>query len=226
MNLIISFFKFIIYIFFLVLCFPIHGQTFKSIHEPEIDVNWSLGSRWSMNAGFASRHRLDDDYAFRQVEISHNTSYEVGFYSKISLGFINRWRNTFNQDRKDETIIIGQYAYAKKYNRIKLAHRFQLQVRLRKNLTINRNRYRISLELPLTGKKVDIKEFFLVSSTEALWSLSEKSRPEFSQRFSLEIGYKMSKTIQLIIGSQLRVDDYNNNVSRKLFINSGFVFNI
>ena len=226
MNLIISFFRLFTFVLLLGLCFPAYGQTFTPIQEPEIDVNWDIGGRWSMNAGFATRHRLDEDYAFRQVEISHNTSYEVGFYSKISLGFINRWRNTFNQDRKDETIIIGQYAHAKKYNRIKLAHRFQAQVRLRKNLTINRNRYRISLELPLTGRKVDLKEFFIVGSTEALWSLSEKRRPEIGQRFSVDLGYKISSAVQAIIGSQFRFDNYNIGVTRNLLINSGIVIKI
>jgi hypothetical protein len=226
MNLIISFFRLVIFIFLLGLCLPTYGQTFTPIQEPEIDVNWRLGDRWTMNAGFATRHRLDEEYAFRQVEISHNTSYEIGFYSKLSLGFINRWRNTFNNDRKDETIIIGQYAHAKKYNRIKLAHRFQSQVRLRKNLTINRNRYRISAELPLSGRKVDLKEFFIVGSTEALWSLSEKRRPEIGQRFSFDLGYKISNAVQAIIGSQFRFDNYNIGVTRDLLINSGIVIKI
>ena len=226
MNLITSFFKLLVFVFLLSLCLPIYGQTFTPIQEPEVDVNWRLGNRWAMNASFATSHQLDENYAFRQVEISHNTSYEIGFYSKLSLGFINRWRNTFNNDRKDETIIVGQYAHAKKYNRIKLAHRFQSQVRLRESLTINRNRYRISAELPLTGRRVDLKEFFVIGSTEALWSLSEKRRPEISQRFSVDLGYKISSAVQAIIGSQFRFDNYNIGVSRTLLINSGIVISI
>lgn len=226
MNMIISFFRSAVLFLLIFFCLDAKGQDFTPIHEPEIDLNWNLGNRWSMNAGFGTRHLIDEEYDARQVEISQNTSYEVGFYSKVSFGITYRWRNTFNANRQDETLLIGQYAYSKKFNRLKIAHRFQSQVRLRENLTINRNRYRFSVELPLSGRKVDLKEFFLVGSTEALWSIAEKIKPEVGQRFSAELGYKLADNLQAMMGTQVRFDNYNQGVSRSIFFNTGLVISL
>lgn len=226
MNMTTSSFRSPFFFLLIFLCFDAKGQSFTSVHEPEIDLNWNLGSRWSINAGFGTRHLIEEEHDARQVEISQNTSYEVGFYSKVSFGITYRWRNTFNANRQDETLLIGQYAYSKKFNRLKIAHRFQGQVRLRENLSITRSRYRFSLELPLSGRKVDLNEFFLVGSTEALWSIAEKIKPEIGQRFSAELGYKLADNLQAMMGTQVRFDNYNLGVSRSVFFNTGLVISL
>lgn len=202
------------------------SQSTLLVYEPEVDLNWKLGKAWSINTGFGNRHLIEDDFSFRQVEVSQNTSYQIGFYSKVSLGTTYRWRNNFDQNRKNEVLLTGQYAYSKKLNILKIAHRFQSQVRFREALTINRNRYRLSVEWPLSGRVVDPNEFFLISSTETLWSLSKKIKPELGQRFSIDIGYLLSKKIQAILGTQLRLDNYNLGVSRSIFFNSGIVISL
>jgi hypothetical protein len=225
MRMIISFSR-LLFLIFTGISYIATSQSSTLIYESEADLNWKLGKGWSINTGTGSRHLIEDDLNFRQLEVSQNTSYQVGFYAKISLGTTYRWRNNFNQSRKDEVLLTGQYAYSKKLTKLKVAHRFQSQLRLRSELSINRNRYRFSLEWPLSGRVINTKELFLIGSTEALWSISKKIKPELGQRFSIEIGYQMSKTIQLITGTQLRFDNYNLGVSQSIFFNSGIVMSL
>lgn len=195
-------------------------DNFSSFLEPEISVNWNRPNRWSFNFAFGNRDIFykneETQFTVQHVELTHFTSYEVGFYGKVSLGLRYRFREMFNNSNQDEVRVVQQYSRERSYNRVALAHRFRLEERFRERTTF-RNRYRFSVEFPLNGDRVDKNEFFLVTETEALWSLGKYEIPSFEQRFSTSLGRSISREVKLELGTEYRLDDYTNDTAGELF---------
>lgn len=214
----------ILFTFLAFMAFSASAQEkFSSYLEPEISVNWNRPNRWSFNFAFGNRDILYDEqetqFTVQHVELTHFTSYEVGFYGKVSLGLRYRFREMFDDFNHDEVRIIQQYSRERSYNRVALAHRFRVEERFRDQTTF-RNRYRFSVEFPLNGDRVDKNEFFLVTETEALWSLGKYENPSFEQRFGASLGRAISKDLKLELGTEYRLDDYTNDTSGELFIST------
>ena len=212
----------VLFVFLAFMAFSTKAQdNFSSFLEPEISVNWNRPNRWSFNFAFGNRDILyeneETQFTVQHVEVTHFTSYEVGFYGKVSLGLRYRFREMFDDSNHNEVRIIQQYARERNYNRIAMAHRFRLEERLRDRTTF-RNRYRLSVEFPLNGDRVDKNEFFLVTETEALWSLGKYEIPSFEQRFRVSLGQAISKDAKLQLGTEYRLDDYTNDTAGEFFI--------
>ncbi|MDT0678423.1 DUF2490 domain-containing protein [Autumnicola musiva] len=225
MSTTISYFKYFIPISFFLSCLSMKAQeNFSLLAEPEISLNLNTPNRWSFNFAAANRDLLyaDESGVFEAqfIDLTHFSSYEVGFYSKMSLGIRYRFREIFNEDVTDELRLIQQYGHSRKYNKLKLAHRARLEERFRENTTF-RTRYEFSVESPLSGLRLDRNEFFVVADTEALWSFGKFEKPSFEQRLGLSIGNQIGENTKASIGLQFRYDDYTNNPSSELFIQTG-----
>lgn len=211
----------VLFVFLAFMAFSTKAQDdFSSFLEPEISVNWNRPNRWSFNFAFGNRDIFykneETQFTVQHVELTHFTSYEVGFYGKVSLGLRYRFREMFDNSNQDEIRVVQQYSRERSYNRVALAHRFRLEERFRERTTF-RNRYRFSVEFPLNGDRVDKNEFFLVTETEALWSLGKNEIPSFEQRFSTSLGRSISRDMKLELGTEYRLDDYTNDTAGELF---------
>jgi hypothetical protein len=198
-------------------------ENFSMLVDPEFSLNIDTPSRWSYNFGLTNRDIIYENEAYnfdaQHIELSHFTSYEIAFYSKVSLGIKYRFKEIFHKDQQDEVRIIQQFGNSRKFNLLKIAHRARFEQRFRENTTF-RTRYRFSVELPLSGQRVDQSEFFIVGNTEALWSLGNKERPSLEQRFSIALGNDIWTNIKASLGLQYRYDDYTGNPGSELFITS------
>ncbi|MCH4822723.1 DUF2490 domain-containing protein [Gramella lutea] len=205
------------------------SQNFVIQAEPEIAINIDRPNRWSFNFGITNRDLLyfDKTSQFRVnfVELSHFTSYEVGFYGKLSLGLRYRFNELFEDRRKDEIRITQQYSRSRKYNALKVAHRFRFEQRIRE-LTIYRGRYQFSVEYPLNGERIDRNEYFLVMSAEALWSFTKEEKPELGQRFDISLGKDIGGGNKADLGLQYRLEEYNLNSFHGLFLIGGLTISI
>ncbi|APU67864.1 DUF2490 domain-containing protein [Christiangramia flava] len=220
-----SFFKFLFFGICLVfISFPMRAQdAFSAFLEPEISINWNRPNRWSFNFAFGNRdilhERQETQFSVQHLELTHFTSYEVGFYGKLSLGLRYRFREMFDNANHNEVRIIQQYARERSFNRVAVAHRFRLEERFRDRTTF-RNRYRFSVEFPLNGDRVNRNEFFLVTETEALWSLGKQEKPSLEQRFGVSLGRAISKDAKLELGTEYRLNDYMKETAGELFIST------
>jgi len=226
--LITSFSKLLLSVFFLFISYTGYSQTnFTGYINPEISINISNESPWSHSFGIAQRdvvytdyENINDfnkelDFQYKFLELNHYTSRQIGFHSKLSAGIRYRF-----EDGKNETRIIEQYAYSKKIGRIKIAHRLRLAQRYREIATF-RTRYRFSVEFPLQGDKVNPKEFSLVTSTEAVWEMGKKERPNLGQRFAAQINYRLFENTRLNLGLEYRHRDYTHSPYVEVFLLSG-----
>lgn len=221
----LSFRKFLIPIFLLFTCSMFSQGNFGAYAEPKISVNLDPANRWSFNFGIANRNFIPtedaEEFEVQQVELGHFTSYEVGFYSKLSLGVLYRLRNA----RADEKRITIQFGSSRKYNLIKVAHRARLEQRWRPDDSY-RTRYQFAVELPLSGDRVDQKEYFVVTSTEALLSFGQGRKPSLEQRLGLSLGRELSRGNKLSLGLEYQLDDYTNDMVHELFLLAGLTIAI
>jgi hypothetical protein len=203
------------------------------LHQSSVKLNVKTETRWSYNFGTEYRALLAETIGksslkldSQHLEFSHNTSYEVGFYATLSLGVMYRFINPFENDKGNEFRVSQQYSYAKPFNAIRLGHRIKVDERIYKNETVVRTRYRIAIDAPLSGLKLDAKEFYGVLSTEALSSFSKKAKPEIDQRFTLGIGYQLYKNTKLQGDIEYRFENYFNSTEHRLFLNFGLIFSM
>ncbi len=200
------------------------------LNQSSIKLNIKTETRWSYNFGTEYRTLLTESignsplkFDSQHLEFSHNTSYEVGFYATLSLGVMYRFRNPFEANKGNELRVSQQYSYAKPFNAIRIGHRIKVDERIYDSETVIRTRYRIALDAPLSGLKLDTKEFYGVISTEALSSFSEKAKPEIDQRFTLGLGYQLYKNMKLQGDVEYRFENYFNTTEQRMFLNLGLI---
>ncbi|MCB7481663.1 DUF2490 domain-containing protein [Christiangramia sediminis] len=221
--------KFLLLPFLLLSGLLFSQEDFSVYAEPEFSLNIESDSRWSYNFGVGNRNLIlqneTDQLRVQHLELSQFTSYEVGFYSKLSLGLRYRFREVFEDSREDEIRITQQYGRSRKFNRVKIAHRIRFEERFREQTSF-RSRYEFSVEFPLSGDRVDEKEFFMVTNTEALWSMGKQQKPSFEHRFGISVGNELFRNTKLDIGLEYRLDDYTQATTHELFILTGINLSI
>ncbi|MDR6299473.1 DUF2490 domain-containing protein [Mesonia maritima] len=222
--------KFRFLFFFLILLFgKLSAQeNFNGFINPAISVSIKNETPWSYTFGIARRDIVFTDIENKRnfseevkfegqfLELNHFTSRKVGFYGKVSAGIRYRFIETFT-GKQNETRFIEQYAYGKKLNRFKIAHRLRLAQRFREKTTF-RTRYRFSVEFPLNGDNVDAKEFLLVTSAEGVWEFGKDELPNFGVRYSNYIGYKIFDNAVINLGLEYRYRNFTQNPYTQLFL--------
>ncbi len=211
--------KFLFIFLFSVLGF---AQETEFLFQPEIRLNYNPENRWSFNFELTNRNILGDTdesgFEAQHLEFSHFTSYESGFYSKLSVGIRYRNRELFDSSNSDEFRLTQQYSYQPAYNDIRLGHRIRFEQRFYDDETVFRMRYRFGIDIPLRGLKLNNKEFYTAFTTETLYSLSKKSIPELDQRFTGSLGKKISDGFKLQLSLEYRLENYLNDLNNRFFI--------
>ena len=225
-----SFFRLTLIFAFLLFAGNLRAQDkFISFLQPDISLNLDRPNRWSFNFGIANRNRIyfqdESEFNTRFIELSHFSSYEVGFYGKLSLGLRYRFSEMFDDRAHDEIRITEQYSRSRNYNALKVAHRFRFEQRLRSN-TIFRTRYQFSVQLPLKGDRIDQNEYFIAANTEALYSFSEVIKPVVSQRIGLALGREITKTAIIDLGTEYRLENYSREAIHELFFELGLTLSL
>lgn len=201
--------------------------------QPSTQINIKTASRWSYNFGSEYRNTITQsvsnaplEFTSKHLQFSHNTSYEVGFYAKVSAGIMYRFRDIFEDDKANELRFTQLYNYAKFYNALRLGHRIRADQRLFRDETIFRFRYRFALDVPLNGLELDLHEFYTLASIEALSSFGEEIAPEIDQRFNLGLGYQLFKDTKLQVELEYRFEDYFNATQHRLFVNTSLSYSL
>ena len=207
---------------FLLLFLPISlsAQDTRYLSQHEIALDYDPESRWSFNFEMTNRNTFpeaDKPYAVQHVEFSHFTTYESGFYGSLSLGFRYRNRNWFDPTRSNEIRLTQQYNYARHYNQYRLGHRLRVEQRFYEDETVYRARYRLNLDFPLQGLRLDDGEFYTAIGLETLYSISAMTQPELNQRLSLTLGNQISGTLKLQIAAEYRREDLIIDQENRVF---------
>lgn len=201
-----SFFK----VLFLIVPFSLFAQETQFLSQHELGLSYNPASRWSYNFEVTNRNTLPTEktpFTAQHIEFSQFTTYESGFYSSLSLGLRYRNRDWFDSSRSNEIRLTQQYNYARSYNQYRLGHRLRVEQRFYEDETVYRARYRLNLDFPLQGLRLDNGEFYTAIGLETLYSISALSQPELNQRLTLTLGNQISKLLKLQIAAEYRKED-------------------
>jgi len=198
--------------------------------ENEFAVNTKLNPRWKLNIGVANRNQISEDlgnepFSFdgRHIQFELNSGYEVGFYSTLGGGVMYRFNTLQGKSAQNELRLTQQYSIAKTYNSLRLVHRFKTDQRLFNSSTEHRLRYRLSIDFPLQGLRLDKGEFYIVTSTESVFNTGTTINPMWDQRLVGAIGNQISKSIKAQIDIEYRFEDWAQNLSNRWFIVTGII---
>ena len=182
---------------------------------PTINYNYQINEVWNLNSRLESRHFVFKSntaigsaftYDYSLSDISALIGRKVGLNSKIILGILTRIEPDAISFRT-----IQQFIFQTKTDKVRVAHRIATdQTFSPSESTAFRLRYRISAELPLTGLKVDVKEFYFKFNTEALNSMQDREY-DLELRAVPNIGYVINKQHTIELGVDNRFVSFINN---------------
>ena len=196
-------------------------STYRVGGLPSINLNYKLENDWSSNFKIESRQLVqrgtfngdsDNSYAYVLTDYSLIAAKKVGLNSRISGGYLFRYRDGNAIHR-----LIQQYTVIQNLARFRVAHRVVTdQTFSLSEATEYRLRYRLAMEIPLNGQSADPKEFYLKISNEYLNSV-QNSDYDFEIRLVPLLGYRVSENQKIEVGLDYRVISFLNQHARHSF---------
>jgi hypothetical protein len=170
-----------------------------------------------INYNFFASTTID---AFKQTTQGINyPSTDFQLYIQPSIIYVpnNNWNfsgsytyqrnNPFRPNATNEHRIWEQCVYGHLINKARMTHRIRFEERFIENLVLKkypfatRLRYQIGYNIPLKGKTLDAKEFYMNMSNEFYFSLTGNKNATYSENWSyLGIGYLTPKLGRVEIG--------------------------
>lgn len=185
---------------------------------PSLNYNYKINKTYEVNFKLESRHFLFEDGASQSSKFEYNYSLsdfsalvgrKVGLNSKVVLGFLTRIEPNAVSYRT-----IQQFIFQTKIDNFRVVHRIATdQTFSSTESTEYRLRYRLSAEIPLSGLKVDAKEFYFKFNTEALNSIQDNEY-DLELRAVPNIGYVINERHKIELGLDNRFVSFINNQTR------------
>lgn len=222
-----SFFKYLFLTFLLLISTTIHAQDSRALLlEPVVRVILNDSQTWSYSFGVAHRGLLlqiyDEEkkkgYNTEHLEFNAYSRYRLSRSSTMALRYRYRLNSWFNEKVTNEQRIIQEFLHAGPGAFLNLFHRVRFEQRFVNAHTIFRGRYRIGISKDLT------EEFSIGASTEALYSVSRRLKPQPEQRFILSLTNTSFEDLGLSVGVEYRLDNYTGDAVRQTFIYTSATF--
>lgn len=183
---------------------------------PSLNLNTELAKGWGLNfkSEFRSMFRqglkdktplITNEYI--HTDLSALVSKKVGLGNRLTGGFLLRIR-----DNRVIQRYIQQYILVRNYDGYRMSYRFALDETFDDLLEV-RFRLRTSTEIPLNGKKVDDKEYYIKLNQEILNNF-EASIYDIELRLIPLLGYKLNDNNKVEFGIDYRLDTFLNNEPR------------
>lgn len=197
---------------------------------PKLNLSTRVSGDVKLTANIESRHALyerietgDDvfEHSYRQLEASAIVSVKTRVNQSLSGGY------TFiDRPGTDRHRFLQQYSIVSRFDAFRLGHRFASdQTFWDENLEI-RARYRITLEMPFTGDRVDPKEFYFKSNNEYLLSF-EDNNSDLEIRLVGLIGYEFNSTNSIEFGPGYRMQNFSGNgIDHALWFSFSWYFSV
>ncbi|WP_298521135.1 DUF2490 domain-containing protein [uncultured Kordia sp.] len=213
--------KIIVFAGFLCSFVSFSQNDFTTFFEPQFAVNHTVNDSYKVNFATVSRNYVyrDSEFEFtvRQLQFVHFSTFSFNSNHSLSAGVMYRFRENF-EDKSNELRFTQQYNYAHRPNVVRFGHRLRTEQRITTNNTTHRFRYRFTIDLPLSGEKLDIGEPYFVANTESLLSVVSASAPQIDQRFTTQIGWLWTKSLKFQTGLEYRFENFNKDTQEILFI--------
>jgi hypothetical protein len=211
--------KLLLVFFILISSQHICSQTqTKAGFLPSINYNHKINKLYEINFKFESRHFVFENnasqssafnYEYSLSDVSALIGRKVGLNSKVVLGVLTRIEPDVVSYRT-----IQQFIFQSKIENFRVAHRIATdQTFSSTESTEFRLRYRLSAEIPLSGLKVDVKEFYFKFNTEVLNSIQDNVY-DLELRAVPNIGYVINEQHKIELGLDNRFVSFIDNQTR------------
>ncbi len=205
----------------MLLCLSsVQAQDFTGYLQPKIALNYKVNPFYSQNFSVQNRsyyyRNKETTLAIRQIDVVHFSNYKIMDNQSVALGVQYRFKEAF-EGKENELRFTQQYNFTKRPFSLRYGHRFRTEQRITASNFIHRFRYRFSLDFPLKGERLDVGETYLVSNWESLLSAGKKINPEYDQRLTLQLGWFLSDTFKLQVGTEYRLEDATEDQHHILF---------
>lgn len=159
---------------------------------------------------------LDDKFSYDYVltDLTTIVSHKIGTSQSFNLGYLFRIKG-------DEIVhrSIQQFTIVKNLDALRLGHRFVTDQTFSNHESPSfRLRYRITLEKPLNGERIDPNEFYLKFNNEYLGSY-QSSKTDLEIRIIPFIGYELNAKNKLELGIDYRLSEFfDSNSQNRLWL--------
>ncbi|WP_113924442.1 DUF2490 domain-containing protein [Cognataquiflexum aquatile] len=186
------------------------NQTFFTGIFPEVSLTKKISDVNKLNFKIENQRVLFDNRDKENPQFTHYRTDLMMFFDhsvrpgvSMALGIFHRFQENENSNR-----IIQQFAVLQRMRNLRINHRIRTDQTFTRNDDLElRMRYRISGEIPLQGKIVDPKEFYLVISEELIFSYKGGDF-EIENRVALALGKLYNSREKLEWGVDYRTDGF------------------
>jgi len=166
------------------------------------------------------------------IDIVPGIAFDWGTNWNIAAAFLARRRNPFSGSAGSELRPWQQVTHISRVGKYRLRNRFRAEQRFVQRQQgddfrlDHRLRYRLSVDFPLSGERLDDKEFYLNTSLE--WLLTVTRERFFfygNKRATGNLGYQFNKKNRLETGLELRSQKLNEagDVRQTWFLRTTYV---
>mgnify|MGYP005849244377 CR=1 FL=1 len=204
-----------------VLCLPgfVGAQnTYQLGILPGLNINKSLKKNWWVNTRVESRQLFQRGEKRGTTEKAYNyvltdwsvvAAKKVGLNARVAGGYLIRFEEGEVFHR-----FVQQYTVVQKLLGFRLAHRFLSDQTISKKEAADiRLRYRITAEIPLNGKSVDVKEFYVRMNNEYVNSF-QANEYDLEIRLVPLLGYVIARHFKIEGALDYRVNGFIQNKTR------------
>lgn len=212
-------------IFIFLLARSLSAQNnFTLLVQPGVELSYNVTEHYSQRFGVESRNYVFEDgkwdFGARHLELSHLSGYVVKKNQNLGLGVLYRFRDNFSGSKENELRLQQQFVLKQNKKGFDLKHQFRNEQRIHASTTKFRFRYKLSFDFDL-GESLGAKTSF-EASTESLLEVAHTQKPEWGQRANAVFAWEVSKTAELEIGPQYRLEEYNtHDLSHELYLLAG-----
>lgn len=192
-------------------------NSFTLYAVPSVAISTPISKRWSQtfaleNRNYAYRNN-DFNLKLKHIEPAYFIKYKIDATKKIGLG--SSYRIESSKAKEREFRLMQQYEWKAKPD-AKLKNRLRTEQRIYSSHTNFRVRYQSALSVPVK-KVVDVINL----SEELLAEAGKTIKPEYENRITLSVGWKLSEKSSFNVGTQYRLSDFTHQPSHNLFANFG-----
>ena len=188
---------------------------------PQLNFNFPMVDQWRLNAGIESRPLVrtgtfatetDDDWQYSLTDVSIVLARKLGANATFSGGWLLRMNRASVEIR-----LLQQFSTVREYTALRLGQRFAADQTFAAGADmVLRLRYRLGLELPLNGQRVDPGETYLKLNNEYL-NVFQSGNYDLEIRLEPTLGYVINDNSKLETGLSYRLDSFLNDGGRSTF---------
>ena len=211
------------------LCFIVvvsSAQDYRFGTMSTVNLNKNIGKEWAINLKWQSRQLVQqgDFGASKDVGFDYLLS-DFSVLASKRTGFNNRITGGYQLRSRDEQYVhyfIFQYVMLRAYSNFRMAYRFAAdQAFVEQELDKFRFRYRMTMELPLNGEAVDVKELYLKINNEYLNSF-DGGELDLEIRLAPMLGYVFDDMNKFEFGLDYRLDSIIEGARNNFWLSVGW----